>query len=229
MANAAWSSRFVLSIGLILSIAIAGCTEDVVTFAGGVARVRLFNAQTKTGAVHLFVDSVRTVSALANGEISSEFTVPAGLYVLFEVYGTDSIQQRLASQRYVMADGQSYTLIVRGATITDFFRPIVDTIVSPFTSKAAVKVINITEETFVTVTANDTILGLPIVDAQTVLSFIPLEGGSVRFHLLDADNGQPIGNDTTVVLSTGSCYYLFVYDERQDGKVVQRWYIRHVK
>lgn len=229
MANAAWSSRFVLIFGVILSIAVASCTEGVITFTGGSARVRLFNAQTKAGAVHLLVDSVRIVSALVNGAMSGEFNVPSGLYVLFEAYSADSIQQRLASQRYVMADGQSYTMILRGATITDFFRPILDTVVSPFTSKAAVKIINITEETFVTVKANDTMLGLPIVDAQTVLPFVPVETGNVRFHLLDADSGQPIGNDTTVVLNSDSCYYLFVYDERHDGKVVQRWYLRHVQ
>lgn len=229
MAHATWSSRFVLSTLLCAAALMSGCQDGVVTFTGGTAYVRLFNAQTKTDAVTLFADSVRRIELLPPGIASSAITVPSGTYVLLDVRSASDTAQRIASQRYVMADGQSYTIIVRGRTITDFFRPIVDTAQSPFAGKAAVKIINVSEETFVTVNANGSPLGLPVVDAQTVLPFTSLEAGTVQLSVLDADRNVAIGSDSTVVLEAGQCYYLFVHDYRSGTEVLQRWFLRKVQ
>ncbi|RMF35292.1 MAG: DUF4397 domain-containing protein [Chlorobiota bacterium] len=228
MAHAAWSSRFVLNILLCAAALTEGCQDGVVTFTGGTAYIRLFNAQTKTNAVTLYADSVRRIELLLPGMTSSAITVPSGTYVLLDVRSASDTAQRIASQRYVMADGQSYTVIVRGRTITDFFRPIVDTAQSPFAGRAAVKIINVSEETFVTVNANGSPLGLPVVDAQTVLPFTSLEAGTVRLSVLDADRNVTIGSDSTVVLDAGECYYLFVHDVRSGTEVMQRWFLRKV-
>lgn len=225
MANAARCARYVLSGALALLVA---CNEGVVTFTGGTATVRLFNGQTRTGTLEVFIDSARVLSALAPAQLSEPAQVPAGTYVLFEAYSADSAHVRIASQRYVLADGQSYTIVVRGATITDFLRPIIDTLQSPFPDRAAVKVINATEETFVTLMVEDSTVGLPIVDAQSVVPFAPAPTGRVRVQLRNADTDQPIGSDTTVVLERGACYYVFVFDERSGTAVQQRWFIRKV-
>lgn len=229
MAYANWSTRFVLSALLCTAVFILGCQEGVVTFTGGTAYVRLFNAQTKTDVVMLFADSVPRIESLAPGTTSSPITVPSGTYVLLDVWSTSDTALRIASQRYVMADGQSYTLIVRGRTITDYFRPIVDTAKSPFPGSAAVKIINVSEETFVTVKANNSPLGMPVVDAQTALPFARLEAGTVRLSVLDADRNVTIGSDSTVVLEAGQCYYLFVHDFRSGTEVVQRWFLQKVQ
>ncbi|MCX7929484.1 MAG: DUF4397 domain-containing protein [Chlorobi bacterium] len=231
MAHAARTSRDILIVALITLSFLTGCNDGVVTFAGGTAYVQVFNAQTKTSVpLRIIADSAVIVRSLSTGEFSQTFAVPSGTYVLLEAYTTgDTAAQRIASQRYVMADGQSYTVLIRGEVITDFLRPIVDTVVSPFPDRAAVKIINASEETFATIEANDTAIGLPIVDAQTILPLVPVQEGSVRFRVRDIDRNVLIGTDTTVVLERGKCYYLFIHDIRVNGNVQQRWFIRNVQ
>jgi hypothetical protein len=230
MAHATWSSRYLLSAALAGVLSLMACKDGVVTFTGGTASLRVFNAQTKTGALDIVADSVRVLSALGNGILSNSFNVPSGTYVLLEAYSAEPNQTlRIASQRYVMADKQSYTIIVRGATITDFLRPIVDTVTSPFPDQAAIKVINATEETFVSLLANDSVLGTPIVDAQTVMPFARHAPGTFRLRVLDSDRNEPIGADSTVVLERGACYYLFVYDLPSGSSLVQRWFLWKVQ
>ncbi len=229
MANAAWSPRNVLSVALII-VCLLSCQDGVVTFTGGTAMVRIFNAQTKVSSIDLIVDSVRVINQLVPGALSNVVQVPSGAYVLIEAYGAESTSpQRIASQRYVMADKQSYTIVVRGQTITDFLRPIVDTLVSPFSDYAAIKIINATEETFVTVTANDSTIGFPIVDAQTVMPYVPVPSGSIRISVRDVDRGVPIATDSTVVLERGACYYLFVHDVPGGSNAIQRWLLWKVE
>lgn len=230
MANATRTSRNVLSAVILGALLLTSCQDGVVTFTGGTALVRVFNAQTKTGALRLVVDSATVLESLANGALSNTIAVPSGTYVLVETYGEElAAPIRIASQRYVMADRQSYTIVVRGATITDYLRPIVDTSRSPFPDHAAIKVINATEETFVTVIANDSTLGESIVDAQTVMPFVPAATGTMRIGVLDADRNTPISADSTVVLERGVCYYLFVYDIRTGSATTQRWFLWKVQ
>jgi|YNPMSStandDraft_1061717.scaffolds.fasta_scaffold02991_2 uncharacterized protein YuzE len=230
MARATRTSHIVLSTLCSSFLFLAqGCQEAVVTFTGGKAHVRLFNGQTKTSAVALYADSVQRISTLQNGELSDAIAVPSGTYVLFDVRSSDDTSIRIASQRYVMADGQTYMLIVRGRTITDFFRPIVDTLQSPYPGRAAVKLINLTEETFVSVSADGNVVGMPIVDAQTVLPFTAIEPGTVRISVFDVDRNTSIGRDSTVVLEAGACYYLFVYDSTSGTELVQRWFLHKVE
>ncbi|MCX8051651.1 MAG: DUF4397 domain-containing protein [Chlorobi bacterium] len=229
MAHASRTPRYLLTLAVVATV-LVGCTDGVVTFTGGTAYVRVFNAQTKTGPLRIVADSADVVRSLDVGQFSEPISVPSGTYVLLEAYSTtDTTPVRIASQRYVMADGQSYTIVVRGATITDFLRPIVDTTQSPFADRAAIKIVNASEETFVTVEANDAPLALPIVDAQTILPLVPLDAGNVRLRVLDADRNIPIGTDSTVVLERGKCYYLFVHDVRIGASVEQRWFLREVQ
>ncbi|MDW8074512.1 MAG: hypothetical protein RMK00_01900 [Bacteroidota bacterium] len=227
MAHAGWTSRNIL-IALLSIVQLNSCSEGVVTFTGGTATVRVFNAQTKTGQIKLYADSAEVITALPDGTLSSEFSIPSGRYVLFEAFSQDSPRIRLAAQRYVMADKQSYTLVIRGASITDFFRPIVDTLVSPFSGRAAIKIINASEDAYIQVLANGETVGVPVVDAQTILPFVPIEGGQYTISIGDVDTQQKVGNDSTVVLKPGECYYLFVFDYRSGSQVAQRWFIRKV-
>lgn len=202
------------------------CNEGVVTFTGGASYVRFVNAQTKiSGAIRIVIDSVTVFDQLEAGRVSRSFAVPAGKYVQLEVYSADSAHVRLASQRYMMAENQAYTVVVRGMVITDFLRPIVDTLASPLPNTAALKIINATEDEIVMLHIRDTSLIAP---PQSITHFATIEPGDVTMRLTTLDSTS-IGEPKNLELSSEKCYYIFVYDTLKGAHIEHRWFVWQVQ
>lgn len=207
-----------------------GCNDGIVEFPEGKARVRIFNAQVKSDSMSIILDSAKAGLPLASGEISQDFELASGYYHSFEIRkpGDTTATGRLAFQRYLFADKQPYTLIVRGNTITDFFKPIIDTLQSPFTGMAALRVINTTQDMFVRLkliyAPKDTIIpGTNVVDAQTARSLVAVSAGNPIVQLINDDNGQLVEAEKQITFQNGKCYHLFVYDTKVNNAIIQQW------
>lgn len=213
---------------LVLAIFIAGCTEGVVTFTGGTATLRLFNAQTKSPLVRFVVDSIIVQENIGIGELSNPIQVNSGNYHSFEVrsYDTSISKAKLAFQRYVLADNQSYTLPVRGSTITDYSKVIIDTAKSPFDGFSAVKIINMCEDVSVAMVIDGKVERF--VDLQTTASFSKVSSTSGSLIIRD-EFEQQIGDSMNLSnFLPDKCYYIFVFDSIVSGKKSQKYFLKQM-
>ncbi|MFM8569462.1 MAG: DUF4397 domain-containing protein [Candidatus Kapaibacterium sp.] len=199
------------------------CSDGVVTFTGGVATVRIFNAQTKAMGMNVEIDSVRRFVDLAPGRMTEFTQVSSGVFHVFTGQSsTDSgIGGRIVNQRYMLGDGAAYTMVVRGSTITDFIKPVLDSAVSPFASKAAVRIINATDTTYCDVYANGTKINGIVAEVQSAGRLFPVEAGRVVFETRDVYKGTIVSRDT-LDIQAGHAYHLFVFDKREGSSVVRK-------
>lgn len=218
---------------LVLSIlagCIQSCSDNVAVFQTGMAKVRIFNAQIKSPDVSVTLDSQMVLTSLTNGMLSNPIDVRSRYARVFEIRNPNdsSANGRIALNTYTLADNQSYTFVVRGTSITDFLRPIIDTAVSPFAGRAAMRVINACEETFISVYVDTLMLTPFVTDAQTITPLYKAQTGTIRVSAINDDTRDTIAKET-VQLQDGKCYHIFLYDSRNGTSVQQNMKIQSVQ
>ena len=218
--SSSWVALFVVALS---GLFVAGCADGVVTFTGGSSSVRIFNAQTKTVGMHVEIDSVRRFVNLAPGQLTEFTSVTSGVFHIFKCQSASdsSIGGLIVTQRYMFGDGAAYTMVVRGSTITDFIKPIVDSAESPFPAKAAVRIINATDTTYCDVYANGTKINSIVAEVQSAGRLFPVDPGPVVFETRDVYNSTVVSRDT-MTIESGHSYHLFVYDNREASGVQRK-------
>ena len=159
------------------------------------------------------IDSVMRFSRLRNGDLTDRVSVSSGVFHLFQCQSSSdsSLAGLIVTQRYMMGDGASYTMVVRGSGITDFIKPVLDSAISPFADKAALRIINATDTSYCDVYVNNVKINGIVAEAQSASRLYPVEPGRVICETRDHYNSTTIHTDT-ISLNTNTCYHMFVYD-----------------
>ncbi len=202
---------------------IGGCYDGVITFTNGNASVRIFNGQTKSAAMTVEIDTQLQIASLANGTVSEQFSLSSGLYHSFFCQSTtDSTTLGIiANQRYMFADNAKYTMVVHGLDFTDFVKPVLDSSVSPFPSKAAIRIINATDTSICNVFVDTIKINDKPADIQTATRLFAAPPGIYTITTYNSYSNAEIDH-RSVNLVADRCYNLIIYDAVGKSGVLQK-------
>ncbi len=218
------ATRFVmLGLCALISVWTLSCNDGVITFTGRTARVHIFNGCVKSASIDVYVDTLLQFPQLANGTMSSDLSLSSGVYHSFlcRKPSDTTLSGIIASQRYVLADDASYTVIVRGQVISDFIKPVLDSSVSPFPAKAALRIINATDTVFCDVKVDTIKINDIVADVQTSSRLYSVPPGKNVVSTLDVYNEAVIDHQT-IDFQAGKVYHLFVYDAWSGSTVIRK-------
>ncbi len=223
------STFFILLLSLLGLTGLQSCDDGVITFTGGSARVRVFNAQLKGSSMVVEIDTQVRVNSLTNGETSPDFSLTSGLYHSFfcQSSSDSSANGIIASQRYMFADDATYLLVVHGWNITDFMNPVPEISVSPLPTKSALRVINATDTVSCSVSI-DTNVVVKLADIQSFTNLYTFDPGTYVVYTNNIYANAEVDHQS-FSFEPGKVYDLIVYDAPLGNGLTQRVLLREVK